>query len=70
MTTPTNDTLAHWRDHMPPIGAKPHPCPFCGHLYIMPCTDEQHAACQNFTHQHKPRINTLIEDQSHVHHHD
>ena len=64
MTTATNDTLAHWRDRMPPLGTKPHPCPYCKHLYIMPCTEDQHGACINFNHKQRHELSRLTQETS------
>ena len=48
IATDKAEALAYWQRHNIAAGAKPRPCPHCGHSYYRPCNEAEHAICQNF----------------------
>lgn len=45
---PKQQTLDWWTKHGLEDNPKIKECAYCGKPYYVPCTEEQHARCQNF----------------------
>ena len=48
MAKDPDPALAYWQRHNVAPGTKPHACAWCGHVYLRPCEELEHAGCQNF----------------------
>jgi len=45
------EAIKAWTAKVPAPDAKPKPCEFCGHVYLMPCSDTQKDGCANFAYK-------------------
>ena len=56
-------SIAHWQRHNISPGTKARACPYCGHAYLMPCEEAEHAGCANFLASQR-RANRRTEEAS------